>query len=132
MGVAGVPATFGVNSCCGLLRAGLANLLLQLLTGVADALVLVRVGYAKRAHVSGHLADLLAVDAGDREVRLLRVDGDVDAAGERKLDRVREAEREDHGVLALHFGAVADTDDVQLLGPSGSDAGDRVVDQRTR
>src|SRR5512146_2420155 len=55
-----------------LLRSGLADLLLQLLAHVANALVLVRVGRAQRAHVGGDLAHFLPVDAADRQPRLLR------------------------------------------------------------
>ena len=58
------------------------------------------------------------------------IDRDLDAGGQRKLDGVRVAEGEDHHVLALHLGAVADADDVELLGPAGGDAGDGVEDQR--
>src|SRR5260370_43857 len=107
-----------------------ADLLLQLLAGVADALVLVGVRLAKRAHVGGDLAYLLPVDAGDGEVCLLGVDGDLDAGGQGELDGVRVAEGEYDHVLALHLGAVPDADDVDVLGPAGGDAGDGVIDQR--
>jgi hypothetical protein len=43
---------------------------------------------------------------------------------------VRVAEREHDHVLALQLGAVADADDVEVLGPAGGDAGDGVEDQR--
>src|SRR5271156_2519802 len=100
-----------------LLRSGLSDLLLQLLAGVADALVLVRIGLAERAHVSSNLAYLLPVDAGDSEVRLLRIDFNRDASRQRKLDRVRVAQGKDHHVLTLQLSAVSDTDDVDILGP---------------
>ena len=50
--------------------------------------------------------------------------------GQRELDRVRVAEGEDDHALALELGAIADADDVELLGPAGGDAGDGVEDQR--
>src|SRR5271155_5955822 len=93
-----------------LFRSGLADLLLQLLAGVAYALVLVGVGLAERTHVRSDLAYLLPVDAGDGEMGLLGVDFDRDAGGQGELDWVRVAERKDDHVLALHLGAVPDTD----------------------
>src|SRR5260370_12730855 len=88
-----------ISTPISLLGAGLSDLLLQLLAGVADALVLVRVGLAKGAHIGGDLAYLLPVDAGDGDVCLLRVDGDFDAARQGKLDRMRVAKLESHHSL---------------------------------
>src|SRR5258706_16272506 len=84
--------------------AGLARLLLQDLAHIADALLLVRVGLAQAADLGGHLADLLAVDAGHDHVGLF-VDRDLDPLGDLELDRVRVAEREDH-LLPLDLGLV--------------------------
>src|SRR5688572_21724995 len=103
----------GYFSCDWLLRSSLSGLLLEHFTRVADALLLVGVGLAHRADVGGHLADQLPVDAGHRDVRLL-VDRDLDPAGDVEDDRMRVAEREDD-LLALHFGTVPDTDDVEVL-----------------
>ena len=55
---------------------------------------------------------------------------DLDAGGQRELDRVRVAEGEDDHVLALQLGAVADADDVELLRPAVGDAFDGVEDER--
>src|SRR5277367_6744107 len=70
-----------------LLGAGLADLLLEFLADVADTFLLVRVGWTERAHFSGDLADLLAVDAADSHLGLLGIDDTVDARGQRILDR---------------------------------------------
>src|SRR5260370_19280415 len=107
-----------ISTPISLLGAGLSDLLLQLLAGVADALVLVRVGLAKGAHIGGDLAYLLPVDAGDGDVCLLRVDGDFDAARQGELDRMRVARREYDHALTLHLNAVTDSDDIQLLRPA--------------
>src|SRR5580765_9046675 len=77
-----------------LLGAGLSSLLLQDLTGVPHALLLVRIGLAPAPDVGRDLADQLAVDAGHGDVRLL-VDRHVDPGGDVEHDRVRVAERED-------------------------------------
>ena len=60
------------------IRPRLPGLLLQHFTGVADALLLIRIRLAQPPHVGGDLADQLPVDAGHGDVRLL-VDRDVDA-----------------------------------------------------
>ena len=78
----------GTSTC-----SGLPDLLLQHFTGVAHALLLVRIGLAHAADVRRHLADQLAIDAGHGDVRLL-VDGDVDPARDVEHHRVRVAERE--------------------------------------
>src|SRR5687768_6069000 len=112
------------------LRAGLADLLLQLLPGVAHALLLVRIGLAHPADVGGDLPDHLAIGAGDRDVRLL-LDRDVDPVGDVEHDRMRVAERE-VDLLALQLGAVADADDVELLLEALGDAVDGVGHQAAR
>ena len=116
----------------GLLRSGLAYLLLQSLAAVADALVLVRIGLAQRTHVGGHLAHLLAIDAGDGKVRLLGIDHDLDAGGQRKLNLVRKSEGKNDRVLALQLGAVPDADNVEFLAPALGDSDDSIADQRAR
>src|SRR5260370_5050093 len=88
----------------------LAGLLLQPLTGDAHALLLVRVGRTQRAHVGGNLANLAFVRAADHNVRLL-FHGDLNAFWNRKIYRVRLAERESNR-LALQFGAIAYAHDV--------------------
>ena len=45
---------------------------------------------------------------------------------------MRVAQREHHRALALHLGAVADANDLQILGPTVGDAAHRVVDQSAR
>ena len=87
-------------------------------------------GGRSAANIRGDLADLVLVRAGHGHVRLL-FDRDLNSFGNRKLDRMRIAEREDH-VLALDLGAIADADDVQVLLEAGGDAGDGVGDQRAR
>src|SRR3954469_1557128 len=52
------------------LRPRLARLLLQYFAGVADTLLLVRVGLSQAADVGGDLADGLTIDPGHRDVRL--------------------------------------------------------------
>src|SRR6266446_4503052 len=59
----------------------------------------------------------------------LLVDGDLNPLGDRKLDRVRLAEGE-RDVFALELGAVADTDDVELLLEAQSDALNSVGEKR--
>src|SRR6476659_7728974 len=54
-----------------LFRPCLAGLLLQHFACVADALLLVRIRLAQATNIRRDLADLLAIDASDRDVRLL-------------------------------------------------------------
>src|SRR6185312_145087 len=115
-----------------LLGSGLADLLLQALIRVTHALVLVRIGLAQRAHVGRDLTDLLAVNAADGHPCLLRVDRRRDPCGQRKLDRVRVAERENDGVFTLQFSAVADADNVQILRPALRYPFDGIRYQRAR
>src|ERR1700728_3467089 len=108
--------------------AGLSGLLFQALAGNAHALLLIRIGWTQRAKIRRDLTDLILVRAGHGHVRLL-FHRDLNSFRTRKLDRVRIAERQDQ-VLALHLGAIADADDVEVLLESGGDAGDGVGDQR--
>src|SRR5579875_977240 len=109
------------------LGSGLAGLLLQPLAGNANAFLLVRVGRTQRAKIRRDLPDLILVRAGDGQMRLL-FDGDLYAFGNRKFHRVRIPECEDD-VLALHFGAVADAHDIELLLESLGDPRNGVGDQ---
>src|SRR5215510_67687 len=113
-----------------LFRSRLSDLLLQHFTGVAHALLLVRIGLPHPPDVGGDLADQLSVHAGDDDVRLL-VDGDVDADRDVENHRVRVAEREMH-LLALQLRTVADADDVELLLESLGDAGHGVGHETPR
>ena len=56
---------------------------------------------------------------------------DLNSFWNRKLDGMRIAQCQDH-VLAFYFGAVADTDDIQILLEALRDAGDRIGDKRAR
>src|SRR5690606_15489712 len=76
-----------------LLLAGLAGLAQDALTGVADALALVRLGLADAADVRRHLADDLLVDARHDHLRGDR-DLERDALGRLDEHRVAEAEAE--------------------------------------
>ena len=55
----------------------------------------------------------------------------VDFGRQRKLDRMRVAEREDD-LLALHVGLVTDADDVHLRAETFGHADDGIVCQRAR
>src|SRR5580704_2952699 len=110
------------------LRSGLAGFLLQALAGDTHTLLLVRVGWTQRASVCCYLTNLAFIRAAYDQVRLL-LDGDLDAFGNVKLDRVRLAERECHH-LAFEFRAVADADDVEVPLEASGDAGNRVGHQR--
>src|SRR5215472_8779057 len=112
------------------LRSRLAGLLLQHFTGVADALLLIRIRPSQLTDVGGHLANELPIDAGHRHMRLL-VDCDVDSRRDVEDHRMRIAEREVH-LLALHFRAVANADDVEILAEPFGDALDGVGDETAR
>src|SRR6266478_5841667 len=75
-----------------LLRSGLSSLLLQHFAGVPHAFLLVRIRLAETSNVRRDLAHELAIDPGDRDVRLL-LDRDIDAGGNVEHDRVRVAKR---------------------------------------
>src|SRR3954470_3358099 len=96
-----------------LLACCLTRLAADHFVGVLDAFALVRIGLAQRADFGGGLSDFLLVDAGDGDGAGLRFDGDVDAFLNREAHRMRVAEGEDN-FLPLHFGAVADADDIEL------------------
>jgi len=59
----------------------LANLLLQLLTGVANAFLLVRIRFTQRTHLRRDLPDLLPVDTADRQLCLFGINRDFDPRG---------------------------------------------------
>jgi hypothetical protein len=99
----------------GLLPARLSDLAPDHFVGVLDPLGLVRIGDAQLPDLGGRLADLLPVGAGDGDLPGLRFEGDRDPFGNREVDRVRIADREDDG-LAFDFRLVADADDLQVLG----------------
>src|SRR5215218_131710 len=115
---------------CGPLLRRLAGLAQHALVDVADALALVRLRLANLANVGGHLADELLVEALHR---------DAGGAGHLELhtlgrvdrDRVREAELQVDAARPRGGGAVADADDLQLLGEALRHARHHVGDQRT-
>ena len=112
------------------LLTGLAGLADDVLALVADALALVRLGLAEVADLGGHLADPLLVDATHDDLRGCR-HLEADAVGCGVVDRVAVAERQLEGVVALGRGAVADADDLELLGELVGDAFDHVGHERT-
>src|SRR5215204_5816491 len=103
------PTFFSITAPLLLLRF----LELDTLTGITNALALVRLGLAITTDLGGHLADLLLVRALDQDLGLRRR-LDRDPLGRRVDDRVREAEREVQ-VLALRLRTVADADQLELL-----------------
>src|SRR5215470_15390137 len=113
-----------------LLGSRLANLLLQSLAGVADALLFVRIWRTQSAHIGGNLSHFLAIDSANGQPRLLGIDGHGDAGRQRKLDGMGIAQREYHRVLALELRAITDADYFQFLGPALGHAIDSVVYQR--
>src|SRR5947199_10814796 len=92
LGDATVVSSYPLRGAAGL-RAGLASLLLQALAGDANAFLLVGVRRAQRANVRGHLANLALVGAADHDVSLF-INGDLNAFGDWKLDRMRFAKCE--------------------------------------
>src|SRR3569833_2145413 len=58
-------------------RAALTDLLAQHFAGITDALVLVRIGLAKRADIGRHLAEQLLIEARENQVGLL-IDFEID------------------------------------------------------
>src|SRR6267142_2193313 len=86
-----------VSSC--LLRraaslcASLASILLQALSGNANALLLVRIRRTQRPNSRSHLAGLPFIRAADLDVGLL-VDRDLNTFRDWELDRMRFAQRE--------------------------------------
>src|SRR5689334_22164734 len=122
----------GSNAAPRSLRAGLADLLLQPLAEIAHALVLVWIGRTQATHFGGNLTDLLPVDAGEGQTRLLRVYRYSDSVRQRVLNWVRKPEAEHDHVLALQFGAVPNAYNFQFTRPALGDAFNGVVDQRAR
>src|SRR5690349_17068780 len=108
--------------------AGLAGLAADVLTGVAHALALVRLGLAGGANLGGDLADKLLVDADDREAGRV-LDLERDALGRVDLDRVAVAEVE-RELLAVLRRAIADAGDLEALAVAVGHADDHVVDER--
>src|SRR6476660_8817166 len=105
--------------------AGLARLATDHLTGVADALALVRFGFAGGANSGGDLADELLVDADDGELRGV-LDLEADARRRVDLDRVAVAE------VQLQLApderrTIADAGDLERLAVAGGHADDHVV-----
>src|SRR3712207_6052338 len=106
-----------------LLFTSLARLELERNVRVAHALALVGVRLPQLVHLGCDLPQLLLVYAGQRQRSLVLRDAglgrdalctSIYAFGERELNRVRIAEREDN-LLALYVRLVADADHVHLL-----------------
>src|ERR1700719_2293369 len=110
-----------------LLRSGLTNLLLQPLARIPHTLILVGVGRTQRAHFRRHLAYLLTVDSGQRDLRLLRIDRSLHARGQRIFDGMRIAQTKHHHSFALHLGAIADADNLQVARPTPSHTLDGII-----
>src|SRR5579859_8039132 len=87
-------------------RAGLAYLLAQRFAGIADSLVLIRIGRTQRADIRGDLPHQLLVVTTQDEMCLL-IDLQVDALGQQHFDRMRIAQRECRN-FAFDVGAVSD------------------------
>src|SRR5229473_3772761 len=117
--------TWACGCLCAL--AGLACLAANLLAPVHDALALVRLGRPKPSDVSGDLADGLLFDARHGELGLV-LDVDSYALGRLELDGVRVAEAE-RDLIALLGDAVADSDQLEVLGVALVDPDDHVRDQ---
>src|SRR5207342_1133028 len=113
------------------LLAGFAGLAQDALAGVLDALALVGLGLADAADVGGDLADDFLVDAVDHDLGRHR-HLERDAFGRLHVDRMAETEVEAQRVGALGLGAVADTDDLEVLLEAVGDADDHVVDEAAR
>src|SRR3546814_468209 len=96
--------------------------------GVLHAVALVGRGRTVAADLRRHLADLLAIGAGDGDGgRLLALDGD--AFRDRIGDVVAEAELQVQGA-ALHRRTIADAVDLQLLLEAFGDARHHVLNAR--
>ena len=93
----------------------LSDLAADVFAGVAHALALVGLGLADATDVGRHLADGLFVDAAHDDARRCR-DLERHAFGRVDHHRMTEPERQPELVRALRLGAVADPDDLQLLG----------------
>src|SRR6185295_4755687 len=103
---------------------------LDALVRVTNALALVRLRRSVVANVGRNLPDLLPVHALDDDFVLARR-FDRDSRRNRILDRVREAERQVQ-FLALHGGAIADADELELLFEALRDTRHHVRNVRAR
>jgi hypothetical protein len=124
------PALAGARYVGHSFLTGLYSLTTNDFTLVTHALALVRVGLAQLADVGGHFADLLLVDALDRETGR-SLDAERDALGSGHQHWVREPERELE-VTALGHDAVTGADDLEGLDVPLGDASDHVGDQCAR
>src|SRR5690606_23569525 len=100
------------------------------LVRVAHALALVGLRRPEPPELGRDLADALAIDTLDDDLRLARR-LDRDPVGHRVLDRMRETERQVQ-LLALRLSAITDADEVELALEAGRDTGHHVLDQRPR
>src|SRR5580658_3041546 len=116
----------------GLLRSGLAHFLLQSLARIPHTLILVRIRRTQRPHFRRHLAHLLPVDSSKSNLRLLGINGSLDASRQRIFDGMRVAQAEHYRSFALHLGAIANADDFQFARPALGHAFDRIIDQGAR
>ena len=96
--------------------SGLSGFLTERFVLVANALEFVDIRRTQRADLCCNLPDLLAVDTGYCDA-CVAFDGDLDALGYRKLDRVRFPKREIHRA-ALDLGTVADSVDFEVFAES--------------
>ena len=114
----------------GRLGSGLAGFLLEPFASDANALLLIGIGRAQPTQVCCDLADLPLVCARHGQMGLL-VDRDLNAFGDRKLNRMRKPQRDDE-VASLHLGPITHTDNVEFLLKPSRDAGHRIGDERPR
>src|ERR1044072_760538 len=122
------------------LFAGLTWLQLDRNTRITHTLAFVSIRLAKLVHLGCDLTQLLLVDTGQCQRRLVLLNTSlrrqtlslrIDFRRKRKLDRVRITEREDD-LLALRVGLVTDPDHVHLPGEAFGHPRDGVVGERTR
>src|SRR5436305_8538410 len=109
---------YQVSLLLNLFGSGLADLLLQLLAHIADALLLVRVRWTEAAHIRRNLSDFLPINSCHRQLGLLGIQGNSYASRQRKFNRVRIAKSEHHGILALQLRAISNADDFQIAVPA--------------
>src|SRR5438552_5827506 len=108
----------------------LARLAVDDLTQVAHTLALVGLGLAQPPDVGRHLADELLVDTPHGDARRCRnLEGD--AFGRVDRHHMAEPQGQLDAVGTLRRSAVADADDLELLGEPLGDADNHVVHQRT-
>src|SRR6202041_823588 len=113
-------------------RSGLTDLLLQPLARITHTLVFIRVRRTQRPHFSCNLTNLLPVNSGQSNLRLLGIDARVHPGRQRVFDGMRVTETEHNHPFTLHLGAVANADDLQFTRPALGDAFDGVVNQGSR